>query len=88
MKLELKNKISSKLYSYEIEFLKDFKAVPVKYPKEPKTVDGRIIIRDNFESLLKTNDDLLIFGEDVGKIGDVNQGLEGLQKKIRKIKNL
>jgi len=86
LKLELKDKISSKLYSYEIEFLRNFKTVPVKYPKEPKKVDGRIIIRDNFESLLKTHDDLLIFGEDVGKIGDVNQGLESLQEKFGKLR--
>jgi pyruvate/2-oxoglutarate/acetoin dehydrogenase E1 component len=45
-------------------------------------VDGRIIIRDNFEALFKKYDTLLMFGEDVGKIGDVNQGMEGLQKKF------
>ncbi|WP_185851259.1 thiamine pyrophosphate-dependent enzyme [Blattabacterium cuenoti] len=44
-------------------------------------VDGRIILRDNFDKLLELYPDLLIFGEDVGKIGDVNQSLEGLQKK-------
>ena len=44
-------------------------------------VDGRIIIRDNFDKLLEKNSKIFIFGEDVGKIGDVNQGLEGLQKK-------
>ena len=41
-------------------------------------------MRDNFDELLKNNDNLFIFGEDVGKIGDVNQGLEGLQKKYGK----
>jgi len=86
LELTLKNKISSKLYSYEIEFLKKFKSVPIKYQKNPELVDGRIIIRDNFEVLLNKYDDLLIFGEDVGKIGDVNQGLEGLQKKFGKLR--
>jgi pyruvate/2-oxoglutarate/acetoin dehydrogenase E1 component len=38
-----------------------------------------LIIRNNFDKLLKKYDNLLIFGEDSGKIGDVNQGLEGLQ---------
>ena len=51
-----------------------------------KPVDGRIIIRDNFEALLKKVDNLLIFGEDVGKIGDVNQGLEGLQNKFGELR--
>ncbi|WP_185862293.1 alpha-ketoacid dehydrogenase subunit alpha/beta [Blattabacterium cuenoti] len=49
-------------------------------------VDGRIVLRDNFDKLLELYPDLLIFGEDVGKIGDVNQGLEGLQKKYGKIR--
>ncbi len=47
-------------------------------------VDGRILLRDNFDKLLEMYPELLIFGEDVGKIGDVNQGLEGLQKKYGK----
>ncbi|WP_185856914.1 alpha-ketoacid dehydrogenase subunit alpha/beta [Blattabacterium cuenoti] len=49
-------------------------------------VDGRIVLRENFDKLLELHPDLLIFGEDVGKIGDVNQGLEGLQKKYGKIR--
>ena len=48
-------------------------------------VDARIILRDNFDKILSKNDDVLIFGEDAGKIGDVNQGLEGLTRKIRRI---
>ncbi len=48
---------------------------------EETEVDGRIILRDNFDVLLKNYPELLIFGEDSGQIGDVNQGLEGLQKK-------
>ena len=47
-------------------------------------VDGRIIIRDNFDKLLENNNKIFIFGEDVGMIGDVNQGLEGLQIKYGK----
>ena len=48
---------------------------------ENTLVDGRVVLRDNFDSLLKKYPELLIFGEDSGQIGDVNQGLEGLQKK-------
>ena len=51
------------------------------YSETSAMVDGRIIIRDNFDALCSTYDNLLIFGEDCGKIGDVNQGLEGLQEK-------
>jgi pyruvate/2-oxoglutarate/acetoin dehydrogenase E1 component/TPP-dependent pyruvate/acetoin dehydrogenase alpha subunit len=46
-----------------------------------KMEDGRIIIRDNFDKLLEKYPETLIFGEDSGKIGGVNQGLEGLQEK-------
>ena len=48
---------------------------------ESNLVDGRIIIRDNFDAQLKKNPKVVIFGEDSGKIGGVNQGLEGLQDK-------
>ena len=70
---------SSKLYN---EFNTNYKCVkkvnPI-YNIENKKVDGRIIIRNNFDCLLSKYDNLIIFGEDSGKIGDVNQGLEGLQ---------
>ena len=45
-----------------------------------------MILRDNFDVLLSTNDRLLIFGEDCGKIGGVNQGLEGMQSKHGKLR--
>lgn len=75
-------KISSHLYTVSIVDLIAFKATPPIYNEESSSVDGRMIIRDNFEALLKKYDTLLMFGEDVGKIGDVNQGLEGLQAKF------
>ena len=52
-----------------------------RYKEEKNLVDGRIIMRDNFDVLLEKHPELLIFGEDAGFIGDVNQGLEGLQEK-------
>ena len=82
----LKQKISSKLYSIKKEDLIAFKSTPPKYNDEDISVDGRVIIRDNFEALFKKYDNLLMFGEDVGKIGDVNQGMEGLQKKFGEIR--
>ena len=45
-------------------------------------VDGRIIIRDNYEKILGSNPLVSVFGEDVGGIGGVNQTLEGLQKRF------
>ena len=51
------------------------------YDDEAEEVDARIILRDNFDTIFNTRPETLIFGEDSGEIGDVNQGLEGLQKK-------
>ena len=77
----LNPKFSSHLYSESKYRLEKVAPVAVEYSKEAEFVDGRIIIRDNFDALLENNDKLLIFGEDVGVIGDVNQGLEGMQSK-------
>ena len=51
------------------------------YDDEAEEVDARIILRDNFDTVFNNRPETLIFGEDSGEIGDVNQGLEGLQKK-------
>ena len=48
--------------------------------------DGRVVLRDNFDKILATYPEVLIFGEDSGKIGGVNQGLEGLQEKYGEIR--
>ena len=52
------------------------------YSSNENLVDARVIMRDNFDVLLKKYPEILIFGEDAGFIGDVNQGLEGLQEKF------
>ena len=64
------------------------KIEPVKpiYGEEVKHVDGREILRDNFDKILETNPLFLTFGEDSGGIGGVNQTLEGLQKKYGEIR--
>ncbi|PWH10277.1 transketolase [Bacteroidetes bacterium SCGC AAA795-G10] len=80
------NKISSDLYSISVKDLEKIKNIKPTFKKESEIVDGRIIIRDNFDALFKKYDNLIMFGEDVGKIGDVNQGMEGMQKKYGKIR--
>lgn len=56
------------------------------YSQEKNSVDGRIVMRDNFDAILEKHPEVLIFGEDAGFIGDVNQGLEGLQEKFGNIR--
>ncbi|MEL0301926.1 MAG: transketolase, partial [Flavobacteriaceae bacterium] len=75
----LRPKVSSHLYSESNYQLKNIAAVAPQYKEENDLVDGRIIIRDNFKALFEAKPNVLLFGEDVGKIGDVNQGAEGLQ---------
>jgi len=53
----------------------------IKYNNDNDFVDGRVIIRDNFDKIFEKYPNTVIFGEDTGNIGDVNQGLEGLQAK-------
>lgn len=55
--------------------------VPANYMGESPMVDARLVLRENFDRILSERSEVLIFGEDSGKIGDVNQGLEGLQAK-------
>ena len=54
--------------------------VPAEYGDSPQQVDGRVVLRDNFHALFQRHPETLVFGEDVGAIGDVNQGLEGMQE--------
>ncbi|CAM1339554.1 alpha-ketoacid dehydrogenase subunit alpha/beta [Tenacibaculum aestuarii] len=56
------------------------------YASETNMVDARIIMRDNFDAILAKHPEVLIFGEDAGYIGDVNQGLEGLQEKFGELR--
>ncbi len=58
---------------------------PVYTEKSPE-VYGREIIRDNFDYLFNEYPLLVTFGEDTGKLGDVNQGLEGMQEKYGELR--
>ena len=63
--------------------------VPVVAPEfapDAPQVDGRVVLRDNFKALFTRYPEAMIFGEDVGHIGDVNQGLEGMQAEFGKIR--
>ncbi|MCT4699676.1 alpha-ketoacid dehydrogenase subunit alpha/beta [Tenacibaculum haliotis] len=56
------------------------------YAAEKNLVDARVIMRDNFDAIFNKYPEALIFGEDAGYIGDVNQGLEGLQEKYGELR--
>lgn len=79
-RIENDERYSSYLYSQSANQVSNIAANDVVYT-EDKQVDGREILRDNFDAILKKYPEVIIFGEDSGKIGGVNQGLEGLQLK-------
>ncbi len=71
---------SSYLYSQSPKKVTNIEPNAVNYGDD-KQLDGREILRENFDAILKKYPEVVIFGEDSGKIGGVNQGLEGLQAK-------
>ncbi len=84
----IKNKIDNGYHLFSTNLTSETAFAPTSvetvaptYNSEKRVVDARIIMRDNFDALLKKHPEVLIFGEDAGFIGDVNQGLEGLQEK-------
>ncbi len=79
-KAERQADYNSYLYSESQWAAPKVKAIPPRYSEDTQEVDGRIVLRENFNKILEKHSDVFIFGEDSGKLGDVNQGLEGLQK--------
>lgn len=76
------DRYSSHLYSESAQRAAAVATVPVQYAPEQQLEDGRIILRENYRKLLETRPEVLVFGEDAGKIGGVNQSLEGLQEQF------
>lgn len=72
---------SSYLFSNSDKAAVNIKPVAPAYNSDSPEVDARIIMRDNFDTIFKNHPEVVIFGEDTGEIGDVNQGLEGMQEK-------
>ncbi|MFD2914631.1 alpha-ketoacid dehydrogenase subunit alpha/beta [Psychroserpens luteus] len=83
---EVQPKYSSHLHSTSKWSALNVKEVKPTYNKDTELVDARLIIRDNFDSIFNNYPETLIFGEDSGNIGDVNQGLEGLQDKYGELR--
>lgn len=74
------DRYSSHLYSQTNYQLSNVTPIAAEFSSE-KLVDGRELLRENFDLILAKYPETVIFGEDSGKIGGVNQGLEGLQAK-------
>jgi len=84
--LKAQDRYSSYLYSNSAQQISQIQKVPVAYASEQQLEDGRIILRENYRKILETRPEVLVFGEDAGKIGGVNQSLEGLQEQFGSIR--
>jgi pyruvate/2-oxoglutarate/acetoin dehydrogenase E1 component len=79
-------KFSSHLFSQSQNNVLSVQEVTPVYDAQSEEVDARLVLRDNFDALFSKYPETLIFGEDSGTIGDVNQGLEGMQEKYGELR--
>jgi pyruvate/2-oxoglutarate/acetoin dehydrogenase E1 component/TPP-dependent pyruvate/acetoin dehydrogenase alpha subunit len=79
-------KYSAHLYSEAKVNAKTVAEVLPTYNEDSVDVDARLVLRDNFDAIFDKHQNTLIFGEDSGAIGDVNQGLEGMQLKYGELR--
>ncbi len=79
--VEFNKRYSSHLYSESELSALNIVSVAPDITKDSDLVPGREILRDNFDHIFGNNPLVVAFGEDVGKIGGVNQTYEGLQEK-------
>lgn len=71
----------SHLYSQSKESIHRIKPQAITYDTNAPLVDGREVLQANWDAQLEKKKEILIFGEDVGNIGGVNQTYAGLQAK-------
>ncbi|MEO8235573.1 MAG: thiamine pyrophosphate-dependent enzyme, partial [Flavobacterium sp.] len=83
---KIQPKFSSHLFSQSDKNIFSVSEVLPTYDNTAEEVDARLVLRDNFDAIFTKYPESLIFGEDAGNIGDVNQGLEGMQEKYGELR--
>lgn len=83
---ENKEKFSSHLYSESVYAINKVKEVPAVFSESSPTLNGYEILNKFFDQTFASNPAVFAFGEDLGKIGDVNQGFAGLQEKYGELR--
>ena len=81
-----KERYHTHLYSESEHSPLNVDRVEPKYDEDAKDVDGRVVLRDNFDKIFEAYPQTLVFGEDTGKLGDVNKGLENMQDKYGEVR--
>ena len=72
---------SKNLYNEGPKSALNVSIVEAEYAKEAQTINGYEVLNQYFDKLFQENPKVYAFGEDLGGIGDVNQGFAGLQNK-------
>ncbi|EMR01613.1 alpha-ketoacid dehydrogenase subunit alpha/beta [Cesiribacter andamanensis] len=78
---ENEERFSSHLYSESPKAALQVQEVKADIREEDPLVDGREVLQACFDAMLERDPRVFAFGEDVGRIGDVNQAFAGLQAK-------
>jgi pyruvate/2-oxoglutarate/acetoin dehydrogenase E1 component/TPP-dependent pyruvate/acetoin dehydrogenase alpha subunit len=84
--VENNDRFSSHLYSQSPESPMLVKGVPAQFTDDSPMLDGYLLLQHYFDSLFTRDPRIVALGEDVGQIGDVNQGFAGLQEKFGEIR--
>jgi pyruvate/2-oxoglutarate/acetoin dehydrogenase E1 component/TPP-dependent pyruvate/acetoin dehydrogenase alpha subunit len=77
-----KDRYNDYLYSQSALSALNVAPVVIEYPSSEQLMDGREVLQANWDVQLSKNKSIVIFGEDVGNIGGVNQTYAGLQAKF------
>jgi 2-oxoisovalerate dehydrogenase E1 component len=85
-KTENFDRYNSYLFNDSAESALNVPEIKAVYSDDSKMLDGREILQAFFDSAFARDPRLVAFGEDLGKIGDVNQGFAGLQEKYGEIR--
>jgi pyruvate/2-oxoglutarate/acetoin dehydrogenase E1 component len=83
---KIQPQFSSHLFSQSDKNVLNSTEIIATYDETAEDVDARLVLRDNFDAIFTKYPEAIIFGEDAGNIGDVNQGLEGMQEKYGELR--
>jgi 2-oxoisovalerate dehydrogenase E1 component len=86
VKASADDRYSSHMNSQSEEAALNVTEVKPEYAEDAPVVDGREVLQTCFDAALSRDPRVFAFGEDVGKIGDVNQGFAGLQQKYGELR--
>ncbi|PRD48150.1 alpha-ketoacid dehydrogenase subunit alpha/beta [Sphingobacterium haloxyli] len=80
------NRYNDKLFSDTLDSPLKKDGIPAHYEQDVSIVDGREVLNACFDANFRRDERVVAFGEDVGKIGDVNQGFAGLQEQFGELR--